>query len=397
MKRLFYTTAFLKLISYSFLIAIILHTSCKSSDYHVVKVGEREKAPKEEGIYYMLPQTKITIDVIVHKTDQLRGPYSAYAKKFLGLTTVIKGSSSSYQIADIKIDAQNIADPSESYCIVLPKNVKKKEQFSLQFSNDFILYSINKDVNYAVNMEETDVLNYDNIDEINNTFKYFANDNVFVKVDTIIEMVNMDTMMVEKRTYKQTEMMKTLEQRAKDAADYIMRLREGKYQLITGYQEVNYSKETMAFMYNELDQLEKEYLTLFTGKEVRKELHYKYEIIPQQKDSSLIFPLFRFSDNMGLRALQSGIGDIIYLELQNEEIFKAIQADIDIKKQPKKKGFYYRMPAKCKVFIKKEGSDLAEREVYISQYGVICNLPRSNASILFYKENGSIEKIELKR
>jgi len=377
------------------ILGVIFLNSCNRYNYHVVKVGEREKVKKEEGIYYMLPKTVISIDFTIHKTDKLRGPYSNFAKKYLGLSTVIYENATSYQIADITITAHNEADPTQSYFIVFPKNKNKHNNILLQFSEDYIIQSINQVID---NDSEEELAVVENITTTNNqahTFKHFANNNLFEKVDTIIEMVNMDTMMIEKRTYKRSVIEKTLEQRAKDAADYIMKLREGKYNLMTGYQEINYSIETIDYMYNELDKLEKEYLTLFSGKEAVNELHYKYEITPSKEDTSYTYPLFKFSEKYGIMDADAYGGQIISIRIFDTEILSNIDTDIKAHPKAKKTGIFYRLPSKVKVEILSNQLSLAEREVNISQFGIVNSLPCNKSAVVFYNKNGSIEKIEV--
>jgi len=378
-----------------FIIGILILSSCNTYNYHVVKVGDREEVKNEEGIYYMLPRTVISVDFTIHKIDKLRGPYSNFAKKYLGLSTVIYENATSYQIADITITAQSEADPSETYMIVFPKKINKHNDILLQFSEDFIIQSINEEVDYDMNNESVTIENNNNYNNQTHTFKHFANNNLFEKVDTMIEMVNMDTMVVEKRTYKRSVIEKTLEQRAKDAADYIMKLREGKYNLMTGYQEINYSVETIDYMYNELDKLEKEYLTLFSGKEVIKELHYKYEITPSIEDTSGVYSLFKFSEKYGVMGLDAYDGEIISISILDLNILTSIDSDIKAQSKAKKHGVFYRLPTKARVVILRKGISLAEREVNISQFGVVNSLPRNKSSVVFYNENGSIKKIEM--
>jgi Domain of unknown function (DUF4831) len=376
-------------------LGVILLNSCNRYNYNVVKVGERTEVKSEEGIYYMLPRTVISVDFTIHKIDKLRGPYCNFAKKYLGLSTVIYETASTYQIADITITAQNEADPSQSYLIVFPKNGNKQNDILLQFSEDYIIQSINTEVDNKIDNESVMVVNANSMDNQTHTFKHFANNNLFEKVDTIIEMVNMDTMMVEKRTYKRSVIEKTLEQRAKDAADYIMKLREGKYNLMTGYQEINYSIETIDYMYNELDKLEKEYLTLFSGKEVVKELHYKYEITASKEDTSNVYSLFKFSEKYGVMDMDGYGGEIISIRIVDTEILSNIDADINAHSKAKKQGIFYRLPTKARVVILRKGISLAEREVNISQFGAVNSLPRNKFSVVFYNENGSIKKIEM--
>ena len=59
--------------------------------YAQIKVYPAKDAVQQinkEGVFYALPQTHIKIDVIVEKTEKIRGPLYAYADKYLGITGV---------------------------------------------------------------------------------------------------------------------------------------------------------------------------------------------------------------------------------------------------------------------------------------------------------------------
>jgi len=73
-----------------------------------------------------------------------------------------------------------------------------------------------------------------------NYSKYSADISVFEKVDTIIRKINVDTMTVERQYYKRTMIEKTPEQKAQEAADFITKIKDNRFTLISGTSEVNY-------------------------------------------------------------------------------------------------------------------------------------------------------------
>ena len=64
---------------------------------------------------------------------------------------------------------------------------------------------------------------------------------------------------------KRTMVEKSPEQKAREAADFISKIKEDRFNLLTGYQEVSYNQETLEYMDTQLKLLEKEYMKLFTG------------------------------------------------------------------------------------------------------------------------------------
>lgn len=51
--------------------------------------------------------------------------------------------------------------------------------------------------------------------------------------------------------------------KAREAADMISRIRESRFNLITGYQETNFSRETMEYMDKNLQRMLQDYISLF--------------------------------------------------------------------------------------------------------------------------------------
>ena len=57
---------------------------------------------------------------------------------------------------------------------------------------------------------------------------------------------------------KRTLVTKTSQQRAEEAADYILKFRMKRYELITASQEIAYSKEAIEYMNEQLVKMENE-------------------------------------------------------------------------------------------------------------------------------------------
>src|SRR5690606_24529323 len=88
---------------------------------------------------------------------------------------------------------------------------------------------------------------------------------VLEKVDTIIRRISVDTSTFEDVFIKRSVSERSAEQLAKEAAELIRKIDDNKFNLITGYQEVNYSKDAMEFMISQLEKTKQEYLALFRG------------------------------------------------------------------------------------------------------------------------------------
>jgi hypothetical protein len=77
--------------------------------------------PKSGGVYYSLPKTIVTVEVTLNKTYKVKGPYSSYAQKYLGLSNIITENSTSYDLAGITLNSYSVPDPDQYYFVEVPK------------------------------------------------------------------------------------------------------------------------------------------------------------------------------------------------------------------------------------------------------------------------------------
>ena len=238
---------------------------------NVVHIDNNTSLSGKEGIFYSLPRTVIRIDVNIDRIENYKGPYSEFAMKYLGLKNVVLANSVEYKINSMKVTTSQQPDPDQYFFLELAGKLSKGEQSGLlSFTQSgLILGTIPEQADTAareenvVNKEEPGLATEKDV--FPEVFKYSADVNFFEKVDTIIRKVNIDTMTLERQYLKRTVVEKSPEQKAKEASDYIVKIKDNRFNLISGFQEVNYNRETLEYMDTQLKQMEKEYLKLFTG------------------------------------------------------------------------------------------------------------------------------------
>jgi hypothetical protein len=228
-------------------------------------------------------------------------------------------------------------------------------------------------------------------------FKYYATTNQVEKIDTIIRRVVIDTTVIEDVSYESSMVYKTIEQRASEAADFIVEIRENRFNLLTGYQEVNYSKEAIQYMDDRLVELESDYLSLFRGKEVRKSLKFSFNYIPGQAAVGSESTLFRFDETRGAMDASASTGQPVSISMEYLGLFSKAQNFEVLEKNQEREGFYYRIPAHmdCKVFF--EGRLLEQINLQVNQLGAEGVIPVADrVDVKFYPNSGSVRKIILK-
>lgn len=382
----------MKIIKYLFLLVIIISVfSCTT--INVRHVGNNSEISKSEGIYYSLPKTEVNITVTVERTDRVEGPFSSYASKYLGLTDVISENSTSFKISSVNISSSSVPDPDQYYFI---ETKKIKKYLIIDFGEYGILTDVNKRFVKEKNNNESDS-SYNGIDNYTELSKQnFINPDIAEAFDTIIEKINLDSTVIIKKTLKKVYVEKTTEQKAKETADLIMELEEARLALLTGYSEVNYSKETVEYMAKQLQNMEDEYLHLFTGVTVQHSQKYYYEYTPSGNSALVSLPLFRFSEKYGICDTSDYKGENVYLNLVPSESTNNINAFEISRLDPKEKhhGIYYRIPEKGSVTLVFNDKQLASSELLIAQIGSVCELqPKRIRSLSLNPESGSVQKI----
>ncbi len=282
-------------------VLMMFGTSIAYSQINVVHIDNNTFPQTSEGIFYSLPRTVVDITVKIDRIENYQGPYADYALRFLGLKNVVQSNTIEYKISDIAISTSFEPDPDQYYFVELGDKTLKGENAGLLSLTDagIILGTLPvgsdtaTQVRKLLNTEEPPLeLEKDAFGEL---FRNYTDMSVFEKVDTIRRKVNIDTMTLERQYLKKTMVEKSPEQKAKEAADFLSKIKDNRFNLITGFQEVNYNKETLEFMDAQLKNLEKEYLKLFTGVRIHKTITFSYKYIPTPNQINTEIPVLKFN------------------------------------------------------------------------------------------------------
>jgi len=242
----------------------------------VNKVEGSFNAGNNDGVIYALPRTIIQVDVVVEQKHMLAGPLRNYAEKYLGITNYISADGMSYSMKEINLIPISEPDPDQFYFVSEgEKTTKETWQTIIQLNGQGMITSLGSTQENESSGSHSMIKSLSE-DEIQAIFSKYAVLNLYARVDTVVRTINIDTITIQDYTFKTTMTNKPLEVKAREMADMIHRIREGRYNLLTGYQEVNYSEGALKFMNEELLALEEEYLRLFTGAVVKNELTYSF-------------------------------------------------------------------------------------------------------------------------
>jgi len=385
-----------RIIIPALLVIFAILPACKSQrPVNVTHVRTLDVKPGSQGTYYVLPRTVITLDVTVARTQQVPGPFAEFAGRFLGLQNVIRQPLTIFEIAEINISSFAEPDPKQFYFVEFPTGKSKGERLYISLSESGLIQSINKPFDsqeFMKGITETREFGYFGSDA---TFNYFIDTNLQERIDTILERVRVDTLTVERQTLRRSMVEKSQEVRAKEVADFILKIRDKRFDIINGFAEIPYSKEALEYMYTEMGKMEEDYLQLFRGLKSTQKINYRFTFIPDPDLSARAHTLFHFSEREGVLPANRSDGTPITISTERNEttwqlgIFN--NRNIDPQNPPS--GFFYRIPEHAYVVIKTANTIRASARMLINQFGVVANLPGNNIEVEFYPNTGSVKSI----
>ncbi|MCP4552380.1 MAG: DUF4831 family protein [Bacteroidetes bacterium] len=385
-----------KIIDTALVLVLIMLSTDVFSQIKVYPVGSAGSLTNKEGLFYSLPRTLLKVDVIVEMKEEIPGPLHAYAEKYMGLGKVPTLHTSQYQIKEIRVVPIAQPDPDQSYFVQIDRKSKEDKSVVLSLTESGIIKGVNLD-------QAMDQVDFRRVDENAGSkndaslFDYFADYNFYKSIDTVARRISIDAANVERFLYNTSWPERDLEQKSKEASEFIAKIRENRFLLLTGYQEINYG-EGMVYMDGELKKMEREYMSLFTGRTKKESFLKSFTFIPQ-KNVVGNQVVFKFSNSEGFLKSNSSRGSNVYIKIishQNTLFIDRFNRLIAVLEDTNPTGCYYRIPEKVTVQILFDGEVIHESEQLISQYGTVSQIPSLKSSIEFDTQTGMIKRIRLR-
>ena len=290
-------------------------------------------AAAQEKFNYTLPKTTLTLEVKAEQEVFTAGPYAAFAQKYLGLD-VRQEDGASFRITDVRIESFTESDPDVSLEYVLPAKGAAECPQLLQLTSMGLVSttedSFTRKSNWRFPAQESADFTGMGLSSPYTSASatlFTSGGKAAVKQDMVVG--------------------KTLEQKAKEAADMILSLRKTRIQILTGDTDASYTGEAMQAAFAQIDRLEQEYMTLFTGASVKREQQMSFDIIPARDVKNQVYMAFRLSDTDGLAGPETLSGKPYFLEIVPQQQ----SADQQMPEKPRKGTQYitYRVPTICTV------------------------------------------------
>jgi len=329
------------------------------------------------GVVYSLPRTGVRIYVSATQEKFFFGPYHQYAEPMLGLRNAPSSDRESWTINNIRIETFSEPDPAQVYKATGPA----ASLVSLTPSGT--IAGINA---VAENQEETfpvsTFLGDTKTPEM--PFTDLSLDSFFEKPDS---------------TSRNTLVVKSLEEKAQEAAHTVTKLRKRRFKtLANGYEEQLPDGRAYEVMVEELEKLEKEYVALFIGKSYKDTFEYCFDYMPGSNSVSGEV-VFRFAEGKGVLPVSDVSGKPILIDMKKLDNLASAQAKVATA-NPSGAGVIYRMPGKAEIRILNGINLMAATRADIAQFGTTTFVPDElldgNHRIVFHPKTGGIKSIQQK-
>lgn len=287
---------------------------------------------------YALPQTAFQIDVVVTQNREMKGIYSDYASKLLGLNNIVPQDRITYELKSVAVTPVTLPDEEYVYAVELSPAQKKSHFLNKLYENQVVTESPAPQPHDLVSQPIPDF------------FRYYSDLAYMEKENSYTETQIVDGVVRQVPASRVQKVTKTSEQKAQEAADMIDKIRKDRYALLAGEQEVAYQPEAFARMIDDLNELEKNYIGLFAGFTVSDELHYQVVVMPGQTN---ITPAFSFTETGGFSAEAGKPADTYYLAVVPQYSLAPVVTFAGTQAKGKKyvepSGYRIRRPVPCEV------------------------------------------------
>jgi len=325
---------------------------------------------KDFTAIYNLPRTSLLVTVETTRELTKRGPYFQFAEKYLGISGVTSMDAESWYISGVSIHALEEADP-DNYFVLVSKNGRAHNYLKL-VSEGFILPATHQPIGLQPARFQSQRGESGDLVFTDMSVKKV----VFQETQSSMRLMQQDTAFISVPVLRKEVVRKSLEDKAREAADFIIDLRMNRFKLISGEYDLFPDGKAMEAILEEYKRLEEDYLSLFIGKTFRQTRSAVFEYTPTGNEPLERTFLFRFSDNKGILAEGDLSGRPVALEITRENRVEAIRGlNFPLKDDKKHGRIYYRIPDVANIQLIDGRTVIARNRLPVSQFGKIVSVP----------------------
>jgi len=321
------------------------------------------------GYVYSLPQTTFKLNLEVLRTRTIRGPYYRFAEKLLSLKDVPSRSSDKYNITRVQLEPFEEADPEHVYLV---RQVSGQTDLSglLKLGSEGLIFDNRQTIVAGDQVKFPDAAG-----EAPFFTELSMEKNTVMSIDTFYKTILTDTSFIRVPVLKEQLIVKTIDEKAEEAADFILELRYERFMMLTGNNSLVPENAV-----ERLDEIEREYLELFIGKTFEERYNYSFYITPSEGEVYENIEILEFSDRRGVLEQGSSDSDVLSLSLSKIGKTEILKNPGQAEKLPlQRNALYYRVPDVANVEVSLGGRTLLKGRYRVSQYGEILSIPSGTA------------------
>lgn len=270
-------------------------------------------------LLYSLPQSVLDVSVEADEAEILPGPYRQYAAKYLGIQDVPSKPEYSWTLTKVKVTTHMETDPD---FVFAAQGTTLPDAFPglAKLIQDSMILDLSR------NPEK--YITYNNVPE-KTPEPYFTDlsikRNFEVEKNVEVSIVMPDSSSVSRPANKKTLKEKTLEQKAEEAANFLIKLKKRRFRMVSGLNDSTPQGEAMTAALQELARLEEAYLSLFIGKKTIYHHQRNYHYAPANGKKTDRVVLFRFSDTEGFLDARESRGKPVLFDLAGTSKTKGLE------------------------------------------------------------------------
>jgi len=319
---------------------------------------------QDASLLFALPQTIIDIEVTATETTIIPGPYAMFAEKYLGIKDVPLKQQTIWGISSVGLKHHIEADPDYLFVMINSPGEEDLKTVERLIKDSLILdlnsFTVNSTYSFSAPPEKESILFTD----------LSIKRNFDLESEGEISLLLPDTNYTASMATKNGITEKTPEQKAEEAANFLIKLRKRRFKLVSGQYDYMPQGEAMSSAIKELERIETEYLSLFIGKRISFARTARFSFTPSSVKESDQSVIFRFSENDGFHGARELSGKPAVLEIQSVNKLKGLRINTSSAK-PASGVMAYRIPEQVNVKLSVGEQTWAEAVYPVFQQGVM--------------------------
>lgn len=305
------------------------------------------------NIQYALPVTEIRFEFCLVRNVFIPGPYAEFADEFLYLDGVKQSSETQWEILDINTQLLEATDES-TVCSLNKLSPDLFNQYLVLSKHGFIIdpyLQLNDTGNFYLLQKE-----------------YTPNVYTDLSVKRSVEKIEHKAKQDENSFQYHGALMqrKTLEEKAEEAANFIIKTRKRRFKLIAGQYDFLPEGDALAISVEELNKTEEKYLSLFIGRTYSDTIRFVAYHTPEKNVKEEYQNIAYFSESMGMTSEWMEGAFPIEMKLTNYSYTAQLNVNTE-----KPNTLFYRTPAKADLMLRLNNKPIFEQRIEVYQYAPI--------------------------